>query len=70
MPLVQLRDKDASTEERVALARRLKPICANYGAVVINDDVKAAYISDVDGVHEGKGIWMSLWRVRLSGQIR
>ena len=54
--MVQLRDKHASTEERAALAARLKPICASYGAVlVINDDVKAARISDVDGVHIGQG---------------
>ena len=54
--MVQLRDKHASTEERVALASRLKPICASYGAVlVINDDVEAAHISDVDGVHIGQG---------------
>ncbi len=54
--MVQLRDKHASTEDRVALARRLKPICNNHGAVlVINDDVNAAQISDVDGVHIGQG---------------
>ena len=54
--MVQLRDKHASTEERVALAIRLKPICASHGAVlVINDDVEAAHISDVDGVHIGQG---------------
>ena len=54
--MVQIRDKHASTEDRVALARRLKPICASQGAIlVINDDVKAAKISDVDGVHIGQG---------------
>ena len=54
--MVQLRDKHASTEDRVALAGRLKPICARHGAVlVINDDVEAAHISDVDGVHIGQG---------------
>ena len=53
---VQLRDKYASTEDRVALAGRLKPICARHGALlVINDDVEAAQISDVDGVHIGQG---------------
>ena len=54
--MVQLRDTHASTEERVALASRLKPICTSHGAVlVINDDVEAAHISDVDGVHIGQG---------------
>ena len=54
--MVQLRDKYASTEERAALASRLKPICASNGVVlVVNDDVEAALISDVDGVHIGQG---------------
>jgi len=54
--MVQIRDKHASTEDRVALARRLKPICASRGALlVINDDIKAVQISDVDGVHIGQG---------------
>ena len=54
--MVQLRDKHASTEERIALAGRLKPICASHGAVlVVNDDIEAARVSDVDGVHIGQG---------------
>ena len=54
--MVQIRDKHASTEDRVALAGRLKPICASRGALlVINDDIKAVKISDVDGVHIGQG---------------
>ena len=53
--MVQLRDKDASTAERVALAMRLKPICAQFRIpLVINDDVDAALQSDVDGVHIGQ----------------
>ena len=54
--MVQLRDKDASTAERAALATRLKPICAQFKIpLVINDDVEAALQSDVDGVHVGQG---------------
>ena len=54
--MVQLRDKHASTEDRVALACRLKPICKiMVRLLVINDDVNAAQISDVDGVHIGQG---------------
>ena len=54
--IVQLRDKDASTADRIALATRLKPICAQYQVpLVINDDVEAALQSDVDGVHVGQG---------------
>ena len=57
--MVQIRDKHASTEDRVALAGRLKPICASRGALlVINDDIKAVQISDVDGCILGKVIWM------------
>ncbi len=53
--MVQLRDKDASTQDRVALALKLKPICTRHSvALVINDDVEAARISDVDGVHIGQ----------------
>ena len=53
---VQLRDKEASTVDRAALATRLKPLCESHGVqLLINDDVHAAYMSDVDGVHIGQG---------------
>ncbi len=53
---VQLREKHASGEEREALARRLKPVCARYGVpLLVNDDVEAARRAGADGVHVGQG---------------
>jgi len=52
---VQLRDKTASTADRVALARDLKDALVGTGVpLVINDDVAAAKAADVDGVHVGQ----------------
>ncbi|MDX8351818.1 thiamine phosphate synthase [Cognatiyoonia sp. IB215182] len=52
---VQLRDKTASTADRVALAGALKDALAGTGVpFVINDDVTAAKAADVDGVHVGQ----------------
>jgi len=53
--IVQLRDKDASTQNRVEAARALKNVLAGTGVpLVINDDVDAALAADVDGVHIGQ----------------
>ena len=52
---VQLRDKDASTQNRVEAARALKSALAGTDVpLVINDDVDAAIAADVDGVHIGQ----------------
>jgi thiamine-phosphate pyrophosphorylase len=52
---VQLRDKGATTQELVAQAKRLLPICQSAGVpLVIDDDVEAAKIAGVDGVHVGQ----------------
>ena len=52
---LQLRDKNASHEERVSMARRLKAIALRYNIpVVVNDDVLAAVEADADGVHIGQ----------------
>lgn len=52
---VQLRDKDASTRDRIAAACALKAALAGTGVpLVINDDVDAAIAADVDGVHIGQ----------------
>lgn len=52
---VQLRDKDATTEQRIALALQIKDALAGLSIpLVINDDVEAALASDVDGVHVGQ----------------
>ena len=54
--MVQLRDKDASTAERVEMALALKAALAGTGVpLVVNDDVAAAVAADVDGAHIGQG---------------
>ena len=53
---VQLRDKDATTADRTALARALKHALRDTPVpLVINDDLDAAIAADVDGVHIGQG---------------
>ncbi len=53
--MVQLREKEGSTEELVELAQALKPLCAAYGVpLLIDDDVEAARLAGVDGVHVGQ----------------
>lgn len=52
---VQLRDKDASTRDRVEAARAVKDVLSGTGVpFVINDDLDAAIAADVDGVHIGQ----------------
>ncbi|PID63262.1 MAG: thiamine phosphate synthase [Gammaproteobacteria bacterium] len=54
--MVQLRDKDSTTELRVAKAQALKEVLRGTDVpLVINDDVEAARIAGVDGVHIGQG---------------
>lgn len=54
--MVQLRDKSASTAERVEMARALRAALAGTGvSLVVNDDVAAAVASDADGAHIGQG---------------
>ena len=52
---VQLRDKDATDEEFVAMARILGPICASAGALfLVNDRVRLAAACGADGAHVGQ----------------
>lgn len=52
---VQLREKDASHDEIVELARELLPICHDAGApFVIDDEVEIALEVGADGVHVGQ----------------
>lgn len=52
---IQLRMKEATTEQRVEVALALKKRLANYptAVLIINDDVEAALRTDADGVHVG-----------------
>ncbi|MBO7300576.1 MAG: thiamine phosphate synthase [Tidjanibacter sp.] len=53
--IVQLREKECSTGEFVALARRLKALLAPLGVpLIINDRVDVALAADADGVHIGQ----------------
>lgn len=52
---LQLRYKDATHEERVAMALKIKPIAQKYNVpFVIDDDVLAVLEADADGVHIGQ----------------
>ena len=52
---LQLRYKDATHQERVEMALKIKPIAKKYNVpFVIDDDVLAAVEADVDGVHIGQ----------------
>lgn len=52
---IQLRMKEASTEEVETVALQLKPLCKEHEAILILDDyVELAKKLEVDGVHLGK----------------
>lgn len=52
---IQLREKHLSTEEIVAEAAELLPLCRAAGVpFLIDDDVEAARLSGADGVHVGQ----------------
>lgn len=54
--MVQLRDKTATTPQRIELAKALKQALAGTDVpIVINDDVAAAIAADVSGAHIGQG---------------
>lgn len=53
--LVQLREKNASTEEFVQIGKKIQPLLhAKNIPLIINDDIKAAKILNADGVHVGQ----------------
>lgn len=52
--MVQLREKDCSTEEFIKQAKALKKVLAGTGVpLIINDNVEVARAVDADGVHIG-----------------
>ena len=56
VPIVQLRDKDASDAQMLALAREVQPVTRAAGvALVINDRVQVAIDIGADGLHVGQG---------------
>ena len=53
--MVQLRDKEASTNERISVGKELKKILKDTEIpLIINDDVEAALAIDADGIHVGQ----------------
>ncbi|QYJ15827.1 Thiamine-phosphate synthase [Rubrobacter xylanophilus DSM 9941] len=53
--IVQLREKRASREEALPLARRLRELCVRHGALfTVNDDIELARLSGAHGVHLGQ----------------
>ncbi len=52
--ILQLREKNLSTEELTEKAKKLKAVCRKYNVpLIVNDDVQAAIDSGADGVHVG-----------------
>ena len=55
LQIVQYREKTAEDCDRVVIARQLKALCRDYGALfLINDRVDLALAVDADGVHLGQ----------------
>ena len=52
---IQLREKAIPTRELVRVAKDLKAVCDEYGALfLVNDRADVAYAADADGVHLGQ----------------
>ena len=52
--MVQLREKEMSTEELIREAADMRELCHRYGVpLIVNDNVEAAIKSGADGVHVG-----------------
>ncbi|MDE6426676.1 MAG: bifunctional hydroxymethylpyrimidine kinase/phosphomethylpyrimidine kinase [Ruminococcus sp.] len=52
--IIQLREKNRTTEELTEIARELVEVCHKHGVpLIVNDDWKAAVKSGADGVHVG-----------------
>ena len=53
--VLQLRDKLNDRAEALSVARQLKSLCEEYGALfVVNDDAALAFASDAHGLHVGQ----------------
>lgn len=66
---IQLRLKDGTTAERIALGHRLRQLCDQYDAVfIIDDDVEAVLCTGADGVHLGREDMSPLEARKLLGE--
>jgi len=53
--VIQLRDKEASDSELIPIAREIRRITAEAGAIfIVNDRIEVALASDADGLHIGQ----------------
>lgn len=53
--IIQLREKNAPANRIIELGKKIKLLCAEYGATfIVNDRVDIAYILEADGVHLGQ----------------
>ncbi|HNW25167.1 MAG TPA: thiamine phosphate synthase [Candidatus Gastranaerophilaceae bacterium] len=53
--IVQLREKTMSAKNLIELGKKVKQLCAQYGAIfIVNDRVDIAMILEADGVHLGQ----------------
>ena len=53
--MVQLRDKKASTNDRIGVGKELQKILKDTEIpLIVNDDVEAALAIDADGIHVGQ----------------
>ena len=53
--IVQLREKNMDAKRIISLGRKVKELCAQFGATfIVNERVDIAYILEADGVHLGQ----------------
>lgn len=53
--IVQYRNKQASTQQKLTEARKLREVCQQHNAIfIVNDDPHLALAVDADGVHIGQ----------------
>ena len=53
--ILQYREKEGDTDQRLDTARKLKTLCSRYGVpFIINDDVDLVLAVDADGIHVGQ----------------
>jgi thiamine-phosphate diphosphorylase len=53
--IIQYRDKDASTAKRLEVARQIRCVTREHGALfIVNDQIELAMLSEADGVHLGQ----------------
>jgi thiamine-phosphate pyrophosphorylase len=61
--IIQVRAKDRSHTDRVALALKVVSAAFQYKVpVIINDDIEAAFEAGADGVHLGQEDWAAILR--------